>query len=749
MSQRNGENCQAFMEYSPSDDDLLSTEEAELYDGLLRITRILGHKQDTDEVLQALCREARSLFDADLAQIWIVEAAQETLQLRCADGRDRSRAWETLGTQLRLDDPESVVAQAARATRAERLHHLGERPSDKIGPPFTETSDLRSAIVVPLVEEDATFGVLLIADGSSPERFRPVDAARARLMAGQAVQAVVRAQEHQAMREAEARYRGLFNHVPIGLFRSTPDGTFLDVNPALVQILGYPDRETLLATPAAALYPDPGTREQRRTQVERDGVIVGHEMPVLRHDGERVWVREQARAIRDEEGNTVCYEGSLEDVTEAKQRQEALEETTHQLNQLFENIDELFYSIDVVNYRPIQISPKHELLYGYPNRTFYEDPDLWWKIIHPADREAVVARVYEAMGRGESLSHEYRIVRGDGEVRWVEARMSPTLDEEGTLVRIDGLVYDITDRKEADESLHMGEEKYRTLFEQTHDAVYILDPDGWVTDINRAMLDLLAIGHDEIIGRHAEDVFDIDRDDRKRIQHDLEHKGYATDVDVRLTRQDGIKLDCRVSISPRLGGEGDVLGYHGIIRDVTAQKRLESRLIRLADRDPLTDLLNRRRFEDDLQHHLAQAHRSEAASALLWIDIDHFKAINDSLGHRAGDELLVALSDLLQENLREQDLVARIGGDEFIVLLPQTTAARAEMATQKLLRTIENREITVNDQTLQATVSIGIALFPEHGRTAEDLLARVDTAMYQAKRQGRNRYCLYDPHSID
>jgi diguanylate cyclase (GGDEF)-like protein len=196
---------------------------------------------------------------------------------------------------------------------------------------------------------------------------------------------------------------------------------------------------------------------------------------------------------------------------------------------------------------------------------------------------------------------------------------------------------------------------------------------------------------------------------------------------------------------PLLDGSDQAAGVQWTARDVTERRRLEKELVHLANQDHLTGLFNRRRFEEELSRATHHAVRTGRRGAVLWLDIDYFKEINDSLGHQAGDQVLIGLAATMRTQLRGDSVLARQGGDEFAVLLPEVSVRQAEECADRLINAIRKTSCVFHDRDLRVTTSMGIVMFPDHGTDAEEILARADLAMYQAKDGGRNRYRMYEP----
>ena len=240
-----------------------------------------------------------------------------------------------------------------------------------------------------------------------------------------------------------------------------------------------------------------------------------------------------------------------------------------------------------------------------------------------------------------------------------------------------------------------------------------------------------------------------------------EHYASAKDaivVDRRLRdeeRIDGLELTLKGKEGPLVEAilnaravrdkTGDLVYHEGILTDISHLKRQEEQLLHLATHDPLTGLHNRREFNAILERHLARIKRYSGYGALLWMDLDGFKQINDGLGHKVGDELLASLAHRMKSTVRESDVLARLGGDEFAILYPNVDSTQAQIAATRLLDAIRQHTAVIQGQQIRTTASMGIVLFPEHGMQATELLMQADMAMYRAKDQGRNRFCVYSP----
>ena len=307
--------------------------------------------------------------------------------------------------------------------------------------------------------------------------------------------------------------------------------------------------------------------------------------------------------------------------------------------------------------------------------------------------------------------------------------------------------HEVVDRTRAEEQALASEQRYRDLIDHMADAVFCLDEDGHITFANPRAAKLTGMTVEDLTACSFSSLISADalEPTTRRFDRALA-LGASESFEVDLVRARGEAVQVEINSSPIRTNGGSPIGVQWIARDVTDRKRFEQQLVHLATRDHLTGLPNRRLFEDQLGKHLELAARDGRSGAVLWFDLDYFKDINDSLGHGVGDEVLIGLARTLDRNLRAGSMLARIGGDEFAVLLPDANGADAATCAARLLDDIRTCPLQIAMREVSVTASIGVVLFPDHASTAGEILSRADLAMYRAKQNGRNQYCIYQPN---
>ena len=415
------------------------------------------------------------------------------------------------------------------------------------------------------------------------------------------------------------------------------------------------------------------------------------------------------------------------------------EETDHTLRALIHASPLAIISLDPGG-RVRSWNPTAERIFGWSEDEVlgHSDPILYQ--VHLEELGDLQARVL----RGDTLTEvAARVLQKDGRPVDVTISTAPMYDGDGAINGIIAVIADVTERRRTEAA----QAQLMEIVETTTDFVAITDVPGRGFYINKAGRRMLGIGPDEDIS--SVNIADIYTEEARSFILNEAMPGAIVDGgwsgETAFMSLDGREIPVSQVLIAHKADDGTVQFFSTIARDMTERKLFEAQLVQLANNDPLTGLYNRRRFEEEMERALAQSRRFNARGALMFLDLDQFKDVNDSLGHPAGDQLLLRMAGLLRERLRATDVIARTGGDEFAVLLPHTDVAEAESLAGDLLEAMRGTTITAGGRQIGITASIGIIIFPDHGTTVSDLLARADLAMYQAKENGRNRYGVFTP----
>jgi diguanylate cyclase (GGDEF)-like protein/PAS domain S-box-containing protein len=283
------------------------------------------------------------------------------------------------------------------------------------------------------------------------------------------------------------------------------------------------------------------------------------------------------------------------------------------------------------------------------------------------------------------------------------------------------------------------------LFRNANNGIYQCTDDGEFLSVNRALAKMLGFdGERELCQTNLADHYASARD-AVVVDRRLRDQERVEGLELTFKGKDGPLIEAILNARAVRDEQGNFVYHEGILTDISHIKRQEEQLLHLATHDPLTGLHNRREFSAILERHLSRAKRYSGRGAVLWMDLDGFKEINDGLGHKVGDELLASLAHRMKSTVRDSDVLARLGGDEFAILYPTVDGTQAQIAATRLLDAIRQHTAVIQRQSIRTTASMGIVLFPDHGMDATELLMEADMAMYRAKEQGRNRFCVYSP----
>lgn len=437
-------------------------------------------------------------------------------------------------------------------------------------------------------------------------------------------------------------------------------------------------------------------------------------------------------------------------LTENQRLRTELQELTdreERFRQIAENVREVFFVISAKTDEILYISPTYEKVWGRSCQSLYEDPQSWLFAIHPEDSFRAIATIETQFRTGDDFEEEYRIIRPDSSICWVRVRAFPVRDVMGKVNRFVGIAEDITKRREAEEALRKSEEQFRLTFEMAPIGMAISTLEGKFQKVNQALCDALGYSPAELLELS---FVEISCPEDWEIHRNLEQKllqGAETNfqIEKRLIAKNGRIVDALLKVLLVYDASDRPLHFNNQIVDITDRKSMEQQLVHDALHDALTGLPNRALFMDRLEQQLKKSQsKTNHLFAVLFLDLDRFKVVNDSVGHLVGDKLLIEIARRLEKSIAPTDTVARLGGDEFTILLENISSkSEAILVAESIYQTL-TFPFYIDGYELFSTASIGIALSSQGYEKPEDILRDADLTMYSAKEQGKARYEVFD-----
>ncbi|MGH3127589.1 MAG: PAS domain S-box protein, partial [Gaiellaceae bacterium] len=556
-----------------------------------------------------------------------------------------------------------------------------------------------------------------------------------------------------SVRAGEAHAAAILDSALDAVITIDHHGRVLEFNVSAERTFGYAKHEVLGHELAELIVP-PRFREAHRQALSRwkehgptpgAGGLLGRriEVDAMRSDGTEFPA--ELAISRVEIPGPPVFTASIRDISEKTIAEEQRRAAEFRYRTLVEQLPFISYvdAGDTPDSNALYVSPQVEDVLGWTTEEWLTTPDLFRQSLHEDDRARVVTEKREAYAQRATLRHVYRIRARDGRVLWLEDVSTHVEPPEGNAPLRQGFALDITERKRADDAVRLAETRYRTLVEHLPLAVYIdrIDESSSNLYTSPQIEPMLGYSVAEWTADPALFVECLHADDRERVlaAHERTHTtGEPLHLEYRLHARDGhvvwVHDEARIIGDPQ-SGDPVLQGY---LLDITARREAEEQLRHQAFHDPLTGLANRALFTDRVQHALVV--RSEDA-AVLFLDIDDFKAVNDGLGHLAGDALLRAVGVRLRASLSQTHTVARMGGDEFAILVEGTSAADAALDAAERITTAIQAPFDVDGREVFVTASVGIAV----GGDADELLRCSDVAMYGAKASGKAQYVVYAP----
>ncbi|MBK1717886.1 EAL domain-containing protein [Thiocystis violacea] len=715
--------------------EALAARMANLYNTSSACSQAMVRCKDEDSLLREICRIAVVLGGIKVCAIALGAPEAEDPRLVVVQG-------------LSLEAARTLVAASARAGSG-RTRNAPEGETSEYAAQL-EREGLRSAAIHPLSQAGRPIGAMYFYD-DDPSFFAPDTVRLLDEMSADVSFALDVIAQERASREAEAaiaeheRYlSAIFRSAQVGIGVSQ-GGVIREVNAYLCELLGYA-REELIGRETQRLYCDEeiyqavGRLIHAREALAETRTL---ETQWQRRDGLRLDVLLSASPLvaNNPERGLVF---TVLNMTERKGFADALQRSQDFLNatgRMAKVGGWEFYP----STRELHVTQVARELLGLPPERSLRATEAM-RLVHPNDRPKLRAANQRALSAGQDYDLQIRLILdGDLEAErgvWIQLTCQPAL-QDGKVIKLLGAIQDISARMEADKSLRQA----ARVFESTAEGVIITDPHECILAVNRAFTEITGYREEEILGKTPR-LLQSGRHDKRFYQalwSELKRTGLWRG-EIWNRHKSGEIYPELMTISAVLDGSNELTHYVGVFRDISHIKRSEKQLEFLAHHDPLTGLPNRSLFQARLEHCLRRASRHARRVGLLFIDLDRFKIINDTLGHPIGDGLLRTVAEALAAQVRSEDTIARLGGDEFVVILEDIqTEADATLFAQRLLLTVFDQPFRVGVREIFVTASIGISVYPRDGEDIDTLLRRADIAMYQAKALGRNAFVPFDP----
>ncbi len=566
--------------------------------------------------------------------------------------------------------------------------------------------------------------------------------------------------DRRQIAQSEERFRRAMKDSAIGIAVIGLDGRILEANPAFAAMLGYSREEIEALTFFQITHPD-DLQIGRETM---DGLKAGtvdafqFEKRYLRKDGTPVWAHLAGSVIRDEKSGRPLYLVSqIENIDARKQAEARIAEAETRWNFALAGAGQGVWDLDMRRGGTTYSSTWVRML-GYADGELDGDPAHWLTMVHPDDRE-IVAEADRAHldGKTPFFEAEFRMRHKDGRWMWILDRGKVIeRDAEGRLIRAIGSLTDITRRKEAEERLAVSatmladeKERLRVTLQSIGDAVICTDAANRVTFMNPVAEKLTGVSGSEALGKMLGHVYwAVDEETGHRIGVTRPAIGGQASSDQNsravLIRRDDTRCSIRQVVSPIMNERNEFCGLVIVFQDFTDARALQRQLAYAAAHDALTGLANRSSFIRTMEELVDQARKDGttvpaggSAHQFMFIDLDHFKLVNDTGGHVAGDALLKRVAEAIRGVLGPEDIVARLGGDEFAVILKSGSAARAKIVARSIIDAIAGLDFTWDGRPHLIGASIGLAAIGANCGEVDEIIASADAACYAAKAAGR------------
>lgn len=557
-------------------------------------------------------------------------------------------------------------------------------------------------------------------------------------------------EEKAHITESETRFRHAMEYSAIGMALVSPGGTWLQVNKSFCSLIGYSESELKSLTFQQLTHPDDLDLDLAQLHALLAGEIESYslEKRYFRKDGHIIWTRLTASLVRDSESQPLYFISQIADISDLKKT----EEVNRRLMQRITLANEAG-GIGVWEW-----SLKTGKM-SWDNRMFQLyglDPSgqatylTWANSLLPEDRQAAIDAFDTAIKTASPVDMQFRIETAQG-IRYLRSQATLILDEKGNVERMLGINQDITAMHQLTDALYQEKERMHITLDAIGEAVISTDEEMRVTFMNPVAESMSGWTQEQAAGKPLNDILRITRgSDGPQLESlllcslPLEKSSPDADADLVLHNSAGHQYGIDYSITPLKTLEGENIGSVMVIQDVSESREMLRRLSYSASHDMLTRLPNRVSFEQQLKQLLQSAHENQQQHALVFVDLDRFKAVNDTAGHAAGDALLREISAVMKHHLRSTDFLARLGGDEFGILLQACPLEKAREIVGRIVDAVNDYRFLWESRLHRVGASAGITLLHADNYQASDVMAQADLACYNAKHNGRGQLSVYD-----
>ncbi|SEI37490.1 PAS domain S-box-containing protein/diguanylate cyclase (GGDEF) domain-containing protein [Allopseudospirillum japonicum] len=557
-------------------------------------------------------------------------------------------------------------------------------------------------------------------------------------------------QQAQELSEASRFAERLIEQSPDAIIVTDAQGMIERVNLRFTEITGHLGRHVIGVPITRILGGDIAGQTQKLAQALLQGLRWHSEMTLHHKEGHTYHAAMSFAPINDRHGRLQHFLCSLRDISESHQLREALILAKRQQDQLLANSPAVLYQLPLKDSQATAyISVNVKRLTGHNAEQVLSDiPKWWYEHLHPEEQPQLWQQSHWRHWSNDQHTRLYRLRHADGHYLWISDQIILIRNSQGHPEKLVGALLDVSQEIELRSRLESISRQNTLLLEAAGEGIYGVDAQGMTTFINAAALRLLGYQREQVLGKDAHQLFHANTTEEEcptRIA--MRQRTTLHNQITQFRHAQGELLPVELTTSPLIDKD-KVQGAVTVFSDISERLRIQSQLEHLALTDGLTELANRRHFMQLGQQELARVRRYQHPACLIMLDIDHFKRINDTFGHACGDIALKQLADAFRYNLRDTDIAARLGGEEFSLLLPDTQLEDAQQLAQRLRLYVEEMQVACcpenqDKQSFSFTISLGVTqLMPEDPRI-DTSLSRADKALYTAKNQGRNRViCL-------